>query len=36
MQPIVDQHGRIVFAHVGEGAYDRIDETARSLLNANS
>ena len=35
-QYIVDQHGRIVFEHVGEGAYDRIDQTVRQLLNANS
>ena len=35
-QYIGDQHGRIVYEHVGEGAYDRIDETVRQLLDANS
>jgi len=35
-QYIVDQHGRIVFEHAGEGQYDTIERTVRKLLNANS
>ena len=35
-QYIVDQHGNIVFSHAGEGQYDEIERTVRSLLNATS
>ena len=35
-QYIVDQNGRIVFQHEGEGGYDQIDKTVAQLLNANS
>jgi thiol-disulfide isomerase/thioredoxin len=35
-QYIVDQNGRIVFHHDGEGRYDEIDRTIARLLNANS
>ena len=35
-QYIVDQHGKIVFEHAGEGAYDTIEQTVRGLLGANS
>jgi thiol-disulfide isomerase/thioredoxin len=35
-QYIVDQNGRIVFHHDGEGQYDQIDRTIAHLLNANS
>jgi thiol-disulfide isomerase/thioredoxin len=35
-QYIVDQHGKIVFEHVGEGAYGTIEQTVRGLLGANS
>lgn len=32
-QYIVDQHGTVVFKHAGEGQYDEIERTVRSLLN---
>jgi len=32
----VDQHGNIVFSHVGEGQYDEVERTVRRLLNATS
>ena len=35
-QYIIDQQGRIVFHHDGEGQYDQIDRTIAKLLNANS
>jgi len=35
-QYIVDQNGRIVFQHAGEGQYDEIERTIAGLLNANS
>jgi thiol-disulfide isomerase/thioredoxin len=35
-QYIVDQNGKIVFQHDGEGQYDQIDRTVARLLNANS
>ena len=35
-QYIVDQTGRIVFQHAGEGQYDEIDRTVARLLSANS
>jgi thiol-disulfide isomerase/thioredoxin len=35
-QYIVDQHGRIVFHHDGEGQYEQIDRTIARLLNVNS
>lgn len=35
-QYIIDQSGKIVFQHEGEGAYDQIDRTIAGLLNANS
>jgi thiol-disulfide isomerase/thioredoxin len=35
-QYIIDQNGRIVFHHDGEGQYDEIDRTIARLLNANS
>jgi len=35
-QYIVDQNGRIVFQHEGEGGYDQIDKTVAKLLNASS
>jgi thiol-disulfide isomerase/thioredoxin len=35
-QYIVDQNGKIVFTHEGEGRYDEIDRTVARLLNANS
>ncbi|GLR85735.1 thioredoxin family protein [Bradyrhizobium iriomotense] len=35
-QYIIDQSGRIVFEHAGEGRYDEIDRTVARLLNANS
>lgn len=35
-QYIVDQAGRIVYSHAGEGAYDEIDRTVGKLLNASS
>jgi len=35
-QYIVDQHGRIVLHHDGEGQYEEIDRTIARLLNANS
>lgn len=35
-QYIVDQSGRIVYSHAGEGAYDEIDRTVGKLLNASS
>ncbi len=35
-QYIVDQTGKIVFQHDGEGQYEQIDRTIARLLNANS
>lgn len=35
-QYIVDQSGRIVYSHAGEGAYDDIDRTVGKLLNVQS
>ena len=35
-QYIVDQSGKIVFHHDGEGQYDQIDRTIARLLNADS
>ena len=35
-QYIVDQSGKIVFHHDGEGQYDQIDRTIAKLLNASS
>src|ERR1700738_2831106 len=35
-QYIVDQSGKIVYQHDGEGRYDEIDHTVARLLNANS
>ncbi len=35
-QYIVDQSGRIVYSHAGEGAYEEIDRTVGKLLNAQS
>ena len=34
-QYIVDQNGKIVFEHAGEGQYDAIERTIQKLLNAN-
>lgn len=35
-QYIIDQNGKIVFQHAGEGRYDEIDRTVAKLLNASS
>lgn len=35
-QYIVDQSGKIVFQHAGEGRYDEIERTVARLLNASS
>jgi len=35
-QYIVDQSGKIVFQHAGEGQYEEIDRTVARLLGANS
>lgn len=35
-QYIIDQNGKIVFQHAGEGQYEEIDRTVARLLNANS
>jgi thiol-disulfide isomerase/thioredoxin len=35
-QYIIDQTGKIVFQHDGEGQYDQIDRTVARLLNAGS
>jgi thiol-disulfide isomerase/thioredoxin len=35
-QYIVDQNGKIVFQHDGEGQYEQIDRTIARLLNASS
>jgi len=35
-QYIVDQSGKIVFEHAGEGAYDEIERTIRRLLETGS
>jgi len=35
-QYIVDQNGRIVFHHDGEGQYDQIERTIQRLLNAGA
>jgi len=34
-QYIVDQNGKIVFEHAGEGQYDAMERTIQKLLNAN-
>jgi thiol-disulfide isomerase/thioredoxin len=34
-QYIVDQTGKIVFAHAGEGQYEEIEKTIQKLLNAD-
>ena len=33
---LIDQNGKIVFQHDGEGQYDQIDRTVARLLNASS
>ena len=35
-QYIVDQNGKIVFQHAGEGQYEQIERTIAGLLNGNS
>ena len=35
-QYVIDQSGKIVFQHEGEGRYDEIDRTVAKLLNASS
>jgi thiol-disulfide isomerase/thioredoxin len=35
-QYIIDQSGKVVFQHDGEGQYEQIDRTVARLLNANS
>jgi thiol-disulfide isomerase/thioredoxin len=35
-QYIVDQNGKVVFQHAGEGQYEEIDRTIARLLSANS
>jgi thiol-disulfide isomerase/thioredoxin len=35
-QYIVDQTGKIVYTHAGEGAYDEIEKTIQNLLKASS
>lgn len=35
-QYIVDQSGKIVYQHDGEGQYEQLDRTIQRLLNANS
>jgi hypothetical protein len=35
-QYIVDQSGKIVFQHDGEGQYEQMDRTIARLLNASS
>jgi hypothetical protein len=35
-QYIVDQSGRIVFEHAGEGQYDEIERTIQKLLDIKS
>jgi thiol-disulfide isomerase/thioredoxin len=35
-QYIVDQSGKIVYTHAGEGAYDEIEKTIESLLKVSS
>ncbi|WGD52214.1 thioredoxin family protein [Bradyrhizobium sp. CB1650] len=35
-QYVIDQNGKIVFQHAGEGSYDEIDRTVARLLNVNS
>lgn len=35
-QYVIDQTGKIVFQHEGEGRYDEIDRTVAKLLNASS
>lgn len=32
----MDQNGKIVFGHDGEGQYEQIDRTIARLLNVNS
>ena len=35
-QYVIDQNGKIVFQHDGEGRYEEIDRTIAKLLNSNS
>lgn len=35
-QYIVDQNGKVVFQHAGEGQYEQIERTIAGLLNGNS
>lgn len=35
-QYIIDQSGKIVFRHAGEGSYDQIERTVAKLLNVAS
>jgi thiol-disulfide isomerase/thioredoxin len=35
-QYIIDQNGKVVFQHAGEGQYEEIDRTIARLLNVNS
>ena len=35
-QYIVDQQGRVIYTHAGEGAYEEMDRTIGKLLNASS
>ena len=35
-QYIVDQSGKVVFQHAGEGQYEEIERTVARLLNAAS
>ena len=35
-QYIVDQNGKVVYTHAGEGAYEEMDRTVGKLLNASS
>ncbi len=35
-QYIIDQNGRVVFQHAGEGGYDEIERTVARLLSASS
>ncbi len=35
-QYIVDQKGRVIYTHAGEGAYEEMDRTIAKLLNASS
>jgi hypothetical protein len=35
-QYVIDQNGKIVFQHDGEGRYEDIDRAIAKLLNSNS